>query len=204
MVHFVLPDSSYSRKAALFRLRTLRFRFFLVPLLFFLSACADDQKPEWKYGEDAITITYRSALDLNEVNDRPNSLVLVIYQLKEINEFSRLAGSEEGLKKLLEAEVFDPSVVAMKKFYVAPGSIRTITLDRAENARFVGLVAGYYDLLPYQCSAISDIEFETERHGLFKIWKNTKISRLGINLFLGRDGLQVIREEYSGRKKEKQ
>uniref|UniRef100_UPI00405645FA type VI secretion system lipoprotein TssJ n=1 Tax=Candidatus Electrothrix sp. TaxID=2170559 RepID=UPI00405645FA len=166
----------------------------LFSLCILLSSCADDPKPEWKYGEDAITLTYHSALDLNMVNERPNSLMLLIYQLDNVNEFSRFAGYKEGLKKLLEAKVFDPSVIAMKKFYVEPGGSRTITLDRAENARFVGIVAGYYHLLPSRCSKVLDIEFATERHGLFKIWKNTKINLLGINMFLGKDGLWISKK----------
>jgi len=174
--------------------RKIRTYLFLISLFFLLSACADDPKPEWKYGEDAITIVYRAALNLNAVRDRPHSLMLVIYQLKDINEFNRLAGYKEGLKKLLEAKVFDDSVMAMKKIYVEPGGARNITLNRAENTRFVGIVAGYYNLIPSRCSMLLDIEFETERHGLFKIWKNTKINLLGIGLVLGRDGLRVLKE----------
>ncbi|MCI5223968.1 MAG: type VI secretion system lipoprotein TssJ [Candidatus Electrothrix sp. AR4] len=172
----------------------MRIFLFLLPLLLLLSACAEDPKPEWKFGEDAITIIYRAALDLNAVNDRPHSLMLVIYQLKDINEFNRFAGYQEGLKKLLEAKIFDPSVMSMKKNYVEPGGARHITLNRAEHVRFVGIVAGYYDLLPSRCSTVLDIEYETERHGLLKIWKNTNINSLGINLVLGRDGLRVKRE----------
>jgi predicted component of type VI protein secretion system len=121
-------------------------------------------------------------------------LLVVIYQLKEVNEFNRLGGYKEGLKKLLEAKVFDESVMALKKIYIEPGGARRITLDRAEFTRFVGIVAGYYDLEPSRCVTVQDIEYQTEKHGLFKIWKNTKISLLGISLTLGRDGLRVIRK----------
>lgn len=173
---------------------TIKLILLLLSLFFLISGCAKDPKPEWKYGEDAITVVYRSAMDLNAVNDRPHSLMLVIYQLKDINEFNRFAGYKEGLRKLLEAKVFDESVMAMKKIYVEPGGARNITLNRAENSRFVGIVAGYYDLVPSRCSAVLDIEYETKRRGLLKIWKNTNINSLGINLVLGRDGIWVRRE----------
>ncbi|MCI5168287.1 MAG: type VI secretion system lipoprotein TssJ [Candidatus Electrothrix sp. GM3_4] len=167
----------------------------LLLCLVLLTACADDApKPEWKYGENSIDIVYRAAPDLNTWKGDPNALLLVIYQLKEINEFNRLAGYPEGLRKLLEAKVFDPSVMALKKFYVEPGGARRITLDRAEHTKYVGIVAGYNNLKPYRCVTVQDIGYETEEHGLFKIWKNTKISVLGISLTLGRDGLRVIRK----------
>ena len=118
----------------------------------------------------------------------------MIYQLKEINEFNSLAEHKEGLKKLLEAKVFDESVMALKKKYIKPGGAGRITLDRAEHTRFIGIVAGYYDLQPYRCVTVQDIRYETETHGLFKIWKNTEISLLDISLTLGRDGLRVIRK----------
>ena len=167
-------------------------------ILLFLSACAKDPAPEWKYGEEGISIVYRAALDLNMVNDRPHSLMLVIYQLKDVNEFNRFAGYKEGLKTLLEAKVFDPSVMAMKKVYVEPGGARNLFLNRAENARFIGIVAGYYGLLPSRCTALIDIEYETKRRGLFKIWKKTAINRLHINLVLGPDGIRMEREKTEG------
>jgi type VI secretion system VasD/TssJ family lipoprotein len=165
---------------------------FLLTLLSLLPSCAkEDTKPEWKYGKDAINISLHAALDLNAVDNKANSLLVVIYQLKDVNEFNRLAGYQEGLRKLLEAKVFDPSVMAMKKIFIEPGGTRGLALDRAEDARFVGIVAGYYHLIPERCSTVQNIEVETERHGLFKIWKNTKISLLGIKLFLRRDGIRV-------------
>jgi type VI secretion system VasD/TssJ family lipoprotein len=167
---------------------------FFFTLLFLLPACAkDDPKPEWKYGKDAINISFHAALDINTdaVHNTPHSLLIVIYQLKDINEFNRLAGYTDGLKKLLEAKVFDPSVMAMKKIFIEPGGARGLTLDRAEDARFVGIVAGYSHLIPERCRTVQNIEVETERHGLFKIWKNTKISLLGIKLFLRRDSIRV-------------
>ena len=173
-------------------------------LLFLLTSCAkDDPKPEWKYGKEAIDIAIHAALDLNAVDHKPNSLLVVIYQLKDINEFNRLAGYKEGLKKLLEAKVFDPSVVAMKKIFIEPGGTRGLTLDRAEDSRFVGIVAGYFHLIPEQCSTVQEIEVETERHGLFKIWENTKISQLGIKLFLRRDGMRVARKKKADEKENK-
>ncbi|XOF34790.1 MAG: type VI secretion system lipoprotein TssJ [Candidatus Electrothrix sp. YB6] len=173
--------------------KKIYFPFFLCLLL--LPACAGEEpKPEWTYGENGINIVYRAAPDLNAQDGHPNSLLLVIYQLKEINEFNRLAGHKEGLRKLLEAKVFDPSVMALEKLYIEPGGTRNLTLDRAEHTKFVGIVAGYYDLMPSRCVSVQDLKYETEGHGMFKIWKNAKISLLGLSLTLGRDGLRVIRK----------
>jgi type VI secretion system VasD/TssJ family lipoprotein len=166
---------------------------YLLCLLLLTSCAADAPEPEWKYGENGINIVYRAAPDLNAEGNDPNALVLVIYQLKEINEFNRLAEDRKGLQKLLEAKTFDESVMALKKKYIKPGGAGRITLDRAEHVRFLGIVAGYNSLAPYRSVTVQDIQYETEKHGLFKIWKNTKISLLDISLTLGRDGMRVIR-----------
>ncbi len=167
----------------------------LLLCLVLLTSCADDApKPEWKYGENGIDIVYRATPDLNAQGNDPNALLLVIYQLKEINEFNRLAENKKGLQKLLEAKVFDESVMALKKKYIKPGGAGRVTLNRAEHTKFIGIIAGYNNLQPYRCVAVQDIQYETEKHGLFKVWKNTKISLLDISLTLGRDGMRVIRK----------
>ena len=152
--------------------------------------------PEWKFGEEAIHLTYRAALNLNEVNDGPHSLLMVIYQLKEVNEFNRFAGYREGLKKLLEAKIFDPSVMAMEKVFIEPGGARALRLNRAEGARYVGIVAGYYDLIPSRCTALMDIEYGAKKTGLFKIWKEYEVNKLSMNLVLGRDSVRLTRAKY--------
>jgi predicted component of type VI protein secretion system len=72
--------------------------------------------------------------------------VLCVYQLRDPNTFNQIAGEDEGLSKLLEGSRFDSSVTSSKKFVIHPDTEISETLDRAEGAKYVCIVAGYYEL----------------------------------------------------------
>ena len=119
----------------------------MILLLTTLSSCASlGMQPEWKYKKDAISLSYRSSSYLNMYEGNAHTLMLCIYQLTDPNAFNQLSGEEEGLSKLLECSRFDPSVTSAKRLTIYPDEEKTETLDRAENTKYVGIVAGYYSL----------------------------------------------------------
>jgi type VI secretion system VasD/TssJ family lipoprotein len=122
-----------------------------IPVLFvlclFLFSCAsgptDQQK--WGYEKDAIILHIKADPKLNFKDKKAHALMVCVYQLMSPNAFNQLAGSRDGLYKLLECSVFDPASIAVtKQIVVNPGKDMDLKLDRAEGARFVALVAGYY------------------------------------------------------------
>ena len=169
---------------------------FFLGLCFFvlLAACSSKKEPpsEWSYGKKSVTVTYEAAKDLNEVDGRQHSLLLVIYQLNDVNAFNRFAGYKEGFDKLLAAESFDASVMAVEKKFIEPGSSGTLEYDRAENAKYLGMVDGYYNLTPQKSVLLKEITYGSKRTGMLKLSKKTVINPLTVNIVLGKDG---IREE---------
>lgn len=83
---------------------------------------------------------------LNLYQERPHSLVLCLYELKEPNMFSQLSDEREGIFKLMECGRFDGSVAYVKRQIVQPGDKITASVDRAEGAKYLGIAAGYYDI----------------------------------------------------------
>ncbi len=154
-----------------------------------------DPKPTWSFGKRGIIINYKADKQINMFDNRPHTLLLVVYQLKDINNFIELAKYEDGLKQLLEVRGDDPTVMASDKIFIEPGSSDTIVLDRAEKARWVGIVAGYYQLDPQKVSRIFKIPFRIETKGLIMRKRIAKIERLKINLILGKSGIQVLKEK---------
>ena len=68
-----------------------------------------------------------------------------------------------------------------------PGEVQTFELDRAEGAKYVGVVAGYYQLQKRQVTRLYTIPTSEEREpGMVVI----KQKPLKINLFLGPQALQ--------------
>jgi len=169
--------------------------FFLSSLFVILVAGCSSKKEapsDWSYGKKSVTITYQADKDLNQVDGRQHTLLLVTYQLNDVNSFNRFAGYKEGVEKLLSAEAFDATVMSVDKTFVEPGASGTLEYDRAENAKYVGMVAGYYNLSPQKSVLLREITYGSKRTGMLKLSKTTVINPLTINVVLAKDG---IREE---------
>ncbi len=165
---------------------------FALLLLLFLTACGAKHDPPAKmvFAKGAVTVKYQADKQLNLVDNRPHSLLIVIYQLSDPNVFNSYSKSREGLVKLLDGKSFDKTVVAVQKEYVEPGSSGTITLDRAEHAEHIAVVGGFNDLAIAKCSVFIDIGTETSRHGIL-LTKKTSVLPVNVTLVLAKDGLRL-------------
>lgn len=118
-------------------------------IILILAGCSSDKTPpKVAYKPSGIVISYNSVENLNSYDQSPHSVVLAIYQLDNINAFHQLAGNKAGLQKLLGLNKFDPSVLGVDKRFVYANESGIITIDRLENTRWIGVVAGYYKLSP--------------------------------------------------------
>jgi type VI secretion system VasD/TssJ family lipoprotein len=157
--------------------------FILFSLVFIIASCAST--PEWKYAEDAITLHLKSGPDLNLYQGKSHTLLLCIYQLKDPNMFNQLSEEKEGLAKLLQCGRFDASATTSKRLIIHPDQKITETLDRAEGAKYIGIVAGYFKhkeritrLFPIPVSRL------TKKPKKFKV-----------NLYLGPQEIQEAEED---------
>ncbi len=95
-------------------------------------------------GQGEVNLVFEADAMLNARGGEPHPVSVCVYQLREPEAFMALARTEDGIYKLLECSPFDPGVADVKRCVVQPGTVRRVSLARAEGARFVGLVAGYY------------------------------------------------------------
>jgi len=162
---------------------------------FILCACAKtvDPVPSWNFGDKAVQITYTADKLLNSYDNKPRTLLLVVYQLDNVNAFNRFSAYKEGLEKLLEAQNFDPSVMAVEKAFVEPASTKTLVLNRAENAKWVGVVAGYFDLIPDKASRVFEIPHSVKTTGAVFKKREAQIEALRVHLLLGPNTIQEIK-----------
>lgn len=114
-------------------------------ILVLCIACASSvvSPTRWIFQEEGIILRISADKKLHSESGEPKPLNLVIYQLKSIKEFHRISEEKSGLYKLLKCKEFDHSVAAVKKIKVLPGSETILRIDRVEEARYVGVVAGY-------------------------------------------------------------
>lgn len=166
----------------------------------FLVSCASKPAiappPEWRYEKDAIRLNLRSDPRLNLYEDSPHTLLFCVYQLTDPNAFNQQKEEKEGVAKLLECTRFDASVAASKRMVIQPGQESTILLDRAEKAKYVGVVAGYYHLQKDYSTRLKEVPLKEEiiKKGWFSKEKVVKPGILNLELYLGPQAIQEIKK----------
>lgn len=172
--------------------RILKHLSILFCLLIFLLSCSHkpDPIPSWEYDAKSIEIRYTADKLLNAFDNKPHTLLLAVYQMNNVNTFEKWSKYEDGLKKLLEVQGTDPSFVAAQKFFVEPGESKTLVLNRTENAKWVGIVAGYYNLAPDKVTKVFKIPVKVETKGLIRRKRVAEIQPLRVYLILGPHSIQ--------------
>ena len=161
--------------------------FILLICSFLFVSCAPKQlpPPETAYEEGAIKIHVKADPQLNTSDGQPHSLMLCAYQLKDPNALNHLAGDQDGLYKLLECKLFDAGTVGSERLIIQPGQDTVFNLNRAEGAKYVSVVAGYYGIQKERIMRLYEIPVIIEKKGLIKKSKNKKLDTLEIELTLG-------------------
>lgn len=166
----------------------------LLLLIFMVCSCASQPPlpPEWRYEKEAIKVRFRADVLLNLYDGAPHTLHIRVYQLRDPNAFNQLSEDEEGLYKLLESTAFDGSVISHKTWSIQPGQDATFVLDRAEGAKYVGLVAGYYVLKKDSMVRLFDVPVVVKKKGFLSRTKVSKVEPLSIDLGLGQQQIKEV------------
>ncbi|MEW6381890.1 MAG: type VI secretion system lipoprotein TssJ [bacterium] len=144
---------------------------------------------EWLYEKGAIRLHLKADPQLNLYQGTAYTLSLCIYQLSSPNAFQELMENEEGLGRLLECSRFDASVASYRNIVIQPKQELTESLDRAEGARYVAVVAGYYMLRKEQVTCLLPVPVVEETVDASGA-KRLKPGPLSVDLFLGPHGIQ--------------
>lgn len=100
---------------------------------------------DYPHGREGIVLHLSASQDVNFFNNAAHSLYVVTYQLSDPNGFNRLRETPAGIGQLLEGKPFDASALSTRPTVLQPGQQTELKLDRLENTRYVGVVAGYYE-----------------------------------------------------------
>ncbi|WP_319410092.1 type VI secretion system lipoprotein TssJ [uncultured Desulfosarcina sp.] len=162
--------------------------------LLMLTACAAKQlpPPQWTYEKEAIRMHIKADSKLNLDEGEAHTLLLCAYQLSDPNTFNQLSNDQDGLYKLLECSLFGDGAAASKRMILQPGQDIEMTLDRAEGARYVAIVAGYYILEKDRMVKMVNIPEYVEKKGFIKKAKTRKPAPLKIDLILGPQQITTI------------
>ena len=146
-----------------------------------ISSCSST---EWSYEKDAINLHIVGDPALNRYQKKPHTLIACVYQLKDLNGFNQLLDEKGGLERLLECNRFDAGVTHSKRLVVQPKEDLTESMSRTENAKYVGIVAGYYFL---------GKEHSVRSFPIQVSWLNNP-KKLNVDLHMGPVGFQECKE----------
>jgi type VI secretion system VasD/TssJ family lipoprotein len=128
----------------------LLYRFLVTVVIGALCSCSSTKgagkTDTISFQKEAISLTITSDKQLNLYNGSPHSLSLCVYQLSEPNGFIQLGDEKDGAGKLMGCNRFDASVAYTKRIVVHPGQEIVDVSDRAEGTRYIGIIAGFYDV----------------------------------------------------------
>lgn len=165
-----------------------------VLLMLIMLSCAKKTPPppQWTYEKDAVKIEIQADALLNQDNGKAHTLSLCLYQLRDPNGFNQLSQDREGLYRLLECKLFDAGVASSKRLIVNPGETTTLVMDRAENAKYLAVAAGYYTIEKERITRLIDIPVVIEKKGFISREQKQKPGMLDATLFLGPEQIEKI------------
>lgn len=140
--------------------------------LLLLASCATKPteltvaEEQWVYEIRAINLVARASTDLNTVRGRPHSLALGIFQMNDPNTFRGLSVSQEGAVELLQKGQIDDSIVNFQLINLRPGEQKKVSINRAQTAKYIGVIAGYFKLNPKTDVQIFPIPLRPIKRGL--------------------------------------
>lgn len=161
-----------------------------------LAACASKPKPKPDrpgFLENGVVLHLEADPMLNLYDGQPHTLLLCVYQLQDPNAFNQYRQDYSGISKLLEGKRFDPSVAAAKRIFVQPGDNQGLVLDRAEGARFVGVVAGYYNMNKDQATRLFEVPLLEQEKGWFSKEVVFSYGVLEVSLKLGSEDFHEVK-----------
>ena len=149
-------------------------------------------RADWSYEKDAIRLVFKADGDLNLYSGVHHALSVCVYQLKDPNAFNQLGSDRNGLYVLLSCEAFDPSVTSFRRITVQPKQELSITLDRAQASRYVGIAAGYYAIEREKIIRLVEIPIQVKTSGFLGRTQYAIPAPLNLNVVLGPQAIQKV------------
>jgi predicted component of type VI protein secretion system len=147
---------------------------------------------DWNFAEDAVTIEIEADPRMNQYGGQSHTLLLGIYQMAEADPFYKSIADPAILGRQLggiDGADGAQGFVQFVRYVVKPGGHSILLLDRAQKARFVGIVAGYYKLSAKNAARLFEIPLQVRSKGLIGTTYSAAPAALALRLVLGADGI---------------
>ena len=139
----------------------------------------------WPYAKDGILLEVESSADLNHHANQSHAVVLGVIQLDDEKSFPKMLTDTTAVVDLLTTGKLSAGVLQMDRYVVNPGERHVVNIDRVQNTRFVGLLAGYYEFEPARAARYFRIPLNLQSSGLVIKDYKAEPSVLALRLVLG-------------------
>ncbi|EKN2781931.1 type VI secretion lipoprotein TssJ [Salmonella enterica] len=148
---------------------------------------------------DAIRIDMTATPQLNTFNHLPNSCTVLVVQAQRREQLEGILGNAVLLRNLFAQAGGIEGVLKLDSYVMMPGQRVSLHIDRAEQTRYVALIAGYYPAPNESQTRIFAIPAKLTSQGIFsKQWQASLIP-LNIAVTLGRESI-VFSNKMSGQR----
>lgn len=148
----------------------------------------------WDYAPDALRIDIDASARLNEYLNAPHTLLLAVFQSADAKAFRQLADDPDRLRMTLAAGGPAADFIQTTRYVVAPGQHVALSIDRAQQARYVGIVAGYYDADGPRAARLFEVPLRIDKRGWFSSTYRAAPRTLELKLRLGAQSITDARE----------
>jgi predicted component of type VI protein secretion system len=142
---------------------------------------------EWPYAKEAILVDMVSDIDLNFYSNQPHTVVLGVVQVADAKVFVDWLAKPEAVLKTLVSGKAATEVLNFERYVVSPGKKTALKIDRVQEAKFVGFVAGYYQFNALQAARLFKIPLNVRTSGIITTSYKAEPAVLALRLFLGSD-----------------
>ena len=140
---------------------------------------------DWAFAADAIHLLVQASPQLNMEQGQPHTLLLGVLQMKDSAPFFKLLAEPDALSMMMASDHAGDDFISLTRYLVVPGQTASVSLDRAQQAHFVALIAGYDQLGVKDSVRLFAIPLKLSSDGIVvKTWQASP-DRLALQLTLG-------------------
>lgn len=143
----------------------------------------------WDFAENAVLIELEADARLNGYAGEAHTLVLGVYQMEDSAAFYKLAADPSLMSKALETGKGGDGFVQFVRYIVTPGQRVILSAARAQKAKFVGIVAGYYQMDAASSTRLFEVPLTIASDGLVSKTYKAAPATLVLRLNLGAEGV---------------
>jgi type VI secretion system VasD/TssJ family lipoprotein len=139
----------------------------------------------WPYATNGIMIELVTDIDLNFYANRAHTLVLGVLQFEDPKAFPKLLTEPTELVKSLTKGNLPLGALQLDRYVISPDSRLLLEIDRVQDAKYVGVVAGYYQFDSSRSARYFRIPLNMQSSGMISKDYKAEPAVLALRLSLG-------------------